>query len=162
MSLIGQIIREDYCGSPQPLEIKGQFPTGSSGAVFGPITKGVEWPQISEDALAQIHEAMRKETEPALEIVPAIKFLEDGVKVQKQRADLRDTPGGERSMVNIVKTFNALTGQKLTTAEGWEFLICLKLVRGRQGFFHEDDYTDAASYVSLLGEEESSRAERRK
>lgn len=93
--------------------------------------------------------------------VPSIKFLKDGVAVQEQRAQLRDTAGGERSMERIVKTFNALTDHNLTTAEGWEFMILLKMVRGRQGKFHEDDYTDGASYMSLLGEEESSRPERR-
>ncbi|MNK27671.1 hypothetical protein D3C87_460330 [compost metagenome] len=93
--------------------------------------------------------------------VASVKFLKDAAAVQEQRAQLRDTAGGERSMERIVQTFNALTGHTLSTAEGWEFMVILKMVRGRQGKFHEDDYTDGASYISLLGEEESLRPERR-
>jgi hypothetical protein len=87
--------------------------------------------------------------------IPAHKFLEDASKVMKQRAQLRDKPEGERSMECIVKTFNTLTGKNLTEAEGWEFMLILKMVRGRQGNFNEDDYTDMAAYSGLLGECES-------
>jgi hypothetical protein len=87
--------------------------------------------------------------------IPAYRFLEDASKVMKQRAQLRDKPEGERSMESIVKTFNALTGKDLTEAEGWEFMVILKMVRGRQGKFNEDDYTDMAAYSGLLGECES-------
>lgn len=154
MSLIGQIISKDRCGSPEPLEIKGQVS-------YGPITKDIEWPQISEATAERIREAMKQVEKPELEVVPAIKFMEDGVKTLKQRAALRDS-SGERSMERTVEAFNALTGKGLTTAEGWEFMVLLKMVRGRQGTFHEDDYTDMCGYASLLGEEESSRPERRK
>jgi hypothetical protein len=73
----------------------------------------------------------------------------------KQRAQLRDKPEGERSMATIVEAFNALTGKTLTEAEGWEFMLLLKMVRGRQGSFHADDYVDGAAYFGLLGECES-------
>ena len=42
---------------------------------------------------------------------------------------------GERSMASTVKAFNALTGHNLTESEGWEFMVLLKLVRGRQEIF---------------------------
>lgn len=87
----------------------------------------------------------------------AYTFLESAVKEMKDRALQRDKkPGevgaGERSMAATVKAFNALTGKTLTEEEGWEFMILLKLVRGRQGDFRADDYTDAAAYSGLLGE----------
>lgn len=98
----------------------------------------------------------------------AYLFLEQAAKEMKDRAAQRDVApkiggdpdkptmqGGERSMASTVKAFNALTGKNLTEAEGWEFMILLKLVRGRQGDFRMDDYTDAAAYSALLGECES-------
>ncbi len=94
-----------------------------------------------------------------LDIVPeperAHTFLEEGAKQMAARAQLRDQPKGERSMANIVKTFNALAGKDLTEAEGWEFMILLKMVRGRQGKYNRDDYVDGAAYFGLLGECES-------
>lgn len=88
----------------------------------------------------------------------AYLFLETAVKEMKDRAAQRDTnpnpqgTGGERSMAATIKAFNALTGHNLTESEGWEFMILLKLVRGRQGEFRMDDYVDAAAYSGLLGE----------
>lgn len=79
-------------------------------------------------------------------------FLEEASTVMKQRAALRDKPEGERSMESIVKTFNALAGKDLTEAEGWEFMILLKMVRGRQGKYNRDDYVDGSAYFGLLGE----------
>ena len=87
----------------------------------------------------------------------AHSFLEKAGAAMKQRAEQRDKPQGERSMAGIVKTFNSLTGHSLTEAEGWEFMVILKMVRGRQGNFNDDDYVDGAAYFGLLGECESTR-----
>lgn len=87
----------------------------------------------------------------------ALDIIEAGAKTLGDRGQLRDQPQGERSMAALIRTFNALTGRDLTEAEGWEFMICLKLVRGRQGKFHLDDYVDAVGYAALLGECESKR-----
>lgn len=93
----------------------------------------------------------------------AYTFLEKAVGEMKDRAAQRDVnpshtgSPGERSMAATVKAFNALTGLELTEANGWEFMILLKLVRGRQGAFREDDYVDAAAYAGLLGECASAR-----
>jgi hypothetical protein len=81
-------------------------------------------------------------------------FLDKAVSAMKDRAQQRDAQG-ERSMAATVKAFNALTGHTLTEGEGWEFMILLKLVRGRQGGFRDDDYIDGAAYFGLLGECES-------
>lgn len=86
-------------------------------------------------------------------MIEAHKFLETAVKEMVDRAVQRDSTGtGERSMASTVKAFNSLTGKDLTEKEGWEFMIMLKLVRGRQGSFRLDDYVDAAAYSALLGE----------
>lgn len=92
--------------------------------------------------------------------INASEFLQDADTQMKARAQLRDKPEGERSMEGLVNTFNALTGHKLTVGEGWEFLILLKMVRGRQGKFNKDDYVDGAAYFSLLGEHESEKDRR--
>ncbi len=85
--------------------------------------------------------------------IHAYSFLEKAGSEMKDRASQRDnSPEGERSMASTVKAFNALTGHDLTESEGWEFMILLKLVRGRQGKFRADDYIDAAAYSGLLGE----------
>lgn len=95
--------------------------------------------------------------EDKVEDQPAHGFLEEACNVMKQKAKLRDKPEGERSMEAIVNTFNALTGKNLTEGEGWEFMILLKMVRGRQGAYNRDDYVDGSAYFGLLGECESSR-----
>lgn len=86
-------------------------------------------------------------------MIQAHEFLEVAGKELKDKATQRDNiVGGERSMSSTVKAFNALTGRNLSEKEGWEFMILLKLVRGRQGSFRSDDYVDAAAYSALLGE----------
>lgn len=69
-----------------------------------------------------------------------------------ERAVLRDTPTGERSMARTVAAFNALTGRNLTESEGWLFMIALKLARATAGGFNPDDYEDLCGYVGLLAE----------
>jgi len=102
-------------------------------------------------------------TKTALDPEPAHTFLEEAVTTMKARAALRDkVEEGERSMATIVRVFNALTGLELTEAEGWSFMIILKMVRGQQGSYNRDDYVDMGAYAALLGECESSNAARRK
>lgn len=83
----------------------------------------------------------------------ANEILETASGVLKERAVQRDCiETGERSMASTVKTFNSLTGHNLTEADGWQFMIILKLVRGKQGLPRADDYVDLSSYGALLGE----------
>lgn len=100
--------------------------------------------------------AMATATVDKVEVPPSMEnahgFLEEGMTAMKQRAVLRDQPTGERSMAKTVKTFNAMTDKNLTEAEGWEFMVLLKMVRGRQGGYNRDDFVDGAAYVGLLGE----------
>ena len=82
----------------------------------------------------------------------ANQYLEQARKDMEQRAALRDSPQGERSMAAAVEAFNALSGHKLTEAEGWRFMGLLKTARAMQGDYHEDDYTDKVAYAALEAE----------
>lgn len=84
----------------------------------------------------------------------AISFLEEAAQSQRDRAALRDTPEGERSMARTVAAFNAITGHNLSETEGWVFMNQLKMVRGSQGQYHADDWVDLVSYSALAAESE--------
>lgn len=74
------------------------------------------------------------------------------------RARSRDAPGGERSMARTVTAWWAIYGPSILTRgyvtelEGWEFMSILKKVRGAQGEYRADDYTDDVAYVALAAE----------
>lgn len=91
---------------------------------------------------------MTASTAPGL-LAAAARHLAD-------RAALRDTPEGERSMARAVAMFNAYRGAdapaELSEVEGWIFLDFLKLARSRQGAFHLDDWEDRVGYSALAGE----------
>jgi hypothetical protein len=89
-------------------------------------------------------------------------FLNEAARVMEKRAQLRDTPAGERTAAKIAKVFNALTGHNISEADAWQFLVILKLVRARSGNYNRDDYVDLAAYSGLLGECESKNSERNK
>ena len=78
-------------------------------------------------------------------------FLELAGSAMGDRAKDRDT-AEERSMRRTVDAFNALYGTNLTETQGWGFMVLLKLVRGSQGNFRMDDFTDAVAYTALLSE----------
>lgn len=82
----------------------------------------------------------------------AIDILIEAADCIGERADQRDTPGGERSMLRAVLTFNALTGHELTEREGWVMMAVLKLARAQAGRHVLDDYIDGAAYIALAGE----------
>lgn len=84
--------------------------------------------------------------------VSATDLLVQAADTIEQRAQLRDTPTGERSMRRTVASFNALYGTQLTEAQGWQFMVLLKMARGAHGRFHVDDFTDQAAYSALAGE----------
>lgn len=68
------------------------------------------------------------------------------------RAALRDSPQGERSMARCVAAFNALSGHRLSERDGWIFMAALKFARATAGGHCLDDYEDAAAYAALAGE----------
>lgn len=82
----------------------------------------------------------------------ATDILQEATECLTARAVERDREGGERSMKAAVEAFNALTGHKLSEADGWNFMLVLKLARSYGGCFKLDDYIDAAAYAALAGE----------
>ena len=69
-----------------------------------------------------------------------------------QRAADRDVER-ERSMKATVEAFNAIHGTKLTEAQGWSFMVLLKIKRSFTGTrFREDDFVDEAAYAALCAE----------
>ena len=81
-------------------------------------------------------------------------ILEHAAAAIHDRATLRDNARGERSMARAVAAFNGLVGgdRRLTEAEGWLFMCCLKMARGTAGCAHIDDAVDLAGYAALWGE----------
>ena len=77
-------------------------------------------------------------------------FIDQSKAILEARAVERDVDK-ERSMVRIVNTFNALTDLNLTVADGWSFMLILKLVRNNTKY-QEDSIIDLISYAALLGE----------
>jgi len=86
---------------------------------------------------------------------PASFFLAQAASEMQQREQQYDQEGGERSMVKTVKLFEALTGHDLTPADGWKFMVLLKLVRSEYHGYRQDDYVDGAAYFALAGESAS-------
>jgi hypothetical protein len=83
------------------------------------------------------------------------KILEEAKKTLIQRGadyDGKGYQGGERSMAHTVQIFEAWTGVKLSEADGWRFMIALKMARSMTGKPKLDSYVDLAGYSALLGE----------
>lgn len=84
----------------------------------------------------------------------APELLQAAKQHMDDRAVTYDQPGGERSMASTVAAFNAITGNCMTEAEGWAFMLILKQVR----LFtnpcnpHRDSIDDSIAYAALLGE----------
>lgn len=79
-------------------------------------------------------------------------ILTEAITTLAQRGKERDQKQ-ERSMGRIVRTFNALTGHDITEADGWAFMVCLKLARYYNGKKKQrDSFVDGAAYFGLMGE----------
>lgn len=85
----------------------------------------------------------------------ASDYLKDGADLLSERGKQYDKSGQERSMEKIVRIFNDMTGQDLTTVQGWYFMQVLKDVRFFQNQIkaHADSLLDKISYAALLAEE---------
>jgi hypothetical protein len=80
-------------------------------------------------------------------------LLAEAGKVLRDRGALYDGSGKERSMEEIANLFNQIAGHNLTTADGWMFMVCLKLTRFKHARrWHKDSLVDALAYLALLGE----------
>lgn len=67
----------------------------------------------------------------------------------------------ERSMAGTVQAFNAIYGTNLSEAQGWAFMVLLKLKRQTVGPFKVDDYVDGSAYFALLGESRAAEQARK-
>lgn len=65
----------------------------------------------------------------------------------------RDT-SKERSMDRAVRSFNMLTGNNLSAADGWLFMVVLNLARATAGRLADDDPVDSAACCELALEAE--------
>lgn len=84
----------------------------------------------------------------------APELLGEAAALMFQRGKDYDKPGGERSMAQTVRAFNAITGRDLSVAEGWLLMTCLKQVRAFTGTApHEDSLLDLIAYTALMAEE---------
>lgn len=88
-------------------------------------------------------------------MVNAIDVLANAHGHLVERAKTYDNDDGERSVPKCVEAFNAITGHKITSEQGWLFLALLKAVRSQQGAFKMDSYEDGAAYFALAGEQAS-------
>jgi hypothetical protein len=83
------------------------------------------------------------------------KILNDAAQTLRNRGteyDGKGYQGGERSMEQTIRLFEALTGIRMTELDGWRFLLCLKLARSTTGKPKLDTYVDLAGYSALVGE----------
>lgn len=58
-------------------------------------------------------------------------------------------------MAKTCSIFAAITGHQISVADGWRFMIALKLARMSTGKYKEDDYDDLIGYSALLAEEKA-------
>lgn len=80
-------------------------------------------------------------------------FLHRAAEIMEERGKTYDQPGGERSMGKTVQAFNAITGHRLSEADGWLLMECLKNVRQWQRpEFHQDSADDGVAYAALKAE----------
>lgn len=110
------------------------------------------WMSIPEESWV-LTPAPGMKTKPKKETFTAPDILRKAEEIMRERGKQYDQAGGERSMEKIVNTFNAATGHTLTEAQGWMFMIFLKLVRDNsrtEG--HQDSCEDLVAYSSLYGE----------
>lgn len=73
------------------------------------------------------------------------------------RSAERDNADGERSMARAVQMFNVWRGPSnhrwgLAEADGWAFMVFLKLARAAEGKHRRDDWVDGAAYMALACE----------
>lgn len=80
-------------------------------------------------------------------------FLLRAAAIMEERGNTYDQKGGERSMGKTVQAFNAITGHRLSEADGWLLMECLKNVRQWQRpEFHQDSADDGVAYSALKAE----------
>ena len=83
----------------------------------------------------------------------ATALLAKAAETLNQRGVDYDNPkAGERSIPGVVRLFNTATGASVTEAEGWLFMLFLKVVRSQQSPDKVDNFVDLIGYAALYGE----------
>lgn len=84
----------------------------------------------------------------------AADLLQQGADTIRQRAQFRDTPGGEYAMPLAVRLMQAYNGGRLESdVDGNVFMVFLKLARHQNGGkLNMDDFIDGAAYMAMAGE----------
>lgn len=80
-------------------------------------------------------------------------LLQRAADIMTERGKQYDKPEGERSMVQTIQAFNAITGQDLRESDGWLLMALLKMVRDSQRQEpHKDSCEDLIAYSALYAE----------
>jgi hypothetical protein len=83
----------------------------------------------------------------------AADILRQAAETIEQRGNERDTEDGERSMDRAVEAYRALKGDRIRNeADGWDFMVLLKLSRASEGAYQPDDRLDMTAYAALAAE----------
>lgn len=135
-------------------------PGESGGVVIGTIQESGGEPIAGESGgLPVTGESGGVPILQAVQLIPAspIRFdaaqlLRDAAATLEARGVRYDKDGKtlkERSMEAIVDRFEVATGIKMTAAQGYQFMVCLKeerIARDPNGY---DNYVDAVAYAAL-------------
>lgn len=105
-------------------------------------------PKVPDYGVPAPDSAVKEDDSPS-----ACMFLKNASDTLEARGREYNKTGQERSMKAIVEAFNAVTGHKLTTTEGWKFMVLLKLVRLSASPGHRDSAVDLVGYSALTAEE---------
>ena len=91
--------------------------------------------------------------ETSMEAPHVLQRAEHLIRQRGMEYDGASADARERSMARAVSVFNELHDTGLTVAQGWSFMLILKLVRAFGApKFHQDSVDDATAYVALMAE----------
>ena len=85
----------------------------------------------------------------------ANEALQKAQQLIDQRGRDYDHEGGERSMPDAVRAFNAITGNRISEGDGWLLMALVKAVRSCHSPGHIDSSLDLISYAALRAEAET-------
>ena len=140
--------------------IEGSFVQCPSCAIFAQLNSPAHRTMKATGSCTDCNRSKREQGRKDDSQNMAASILQDAIDAMTERGKSYDTDGKgvERSMDKVVAMFNTLTGHTLTTEQGWDFMILLKLVRASQGYKH-DNYIDGSAYFGLAGEAASEAAD---
>src|SRR5574343_1260067 len=141
-------------GGFNPAPGKSVFVECRNGTTARAGSESFSWSRLHHNHIIAYAEV--PEYQPAKQTkrnLSAPDFLKRAADLMVERGKQYDSPDGERSMERTVTAFNAITGHKLTEAEGWLLMQCLKDVRQWQRTeYHPDSAEDGIAYAALKAE----------